>query len=135
MRDQGYVVYCNRGFFPVFYGFCPSEKAWKREMKRIKVSEPYPTQDARMTSFDNPKSEVICLVTINEKFDTLDDANAIVGLIVHEAVHVWQKITETIGERYPSIEFEAYSIQVITQELLFAYAETRGLDYGKKRPG
>jgi hypothetical protein len=43
-------------------------------------------------------------------------------MLVHEAVHVWQFHCENIGEREPSIEFEAYSIQAVSQFLMEAYA-------------
>lgn len=43
------------------------------------------------------------------------------GLLLHEAVHVWQRIRELMGEREPSTEFEAYSIQSIAQDLFEMY--------------
>ncbi len=39
------------------------------------------------------------------------------GLLLHEAVHVWQFVKRRMGEREPSVEFEAYSIQAIAQDL------------------
>ena len=48
------------------------------------------------------------------------------GLIVHEAVHVWQAICEAMGEEQPSTEFEAYSLQAITQCLLEDYGIASG---------
>ncbi|MGQ1216569.1 hypothetical protein ACT4Z6_18755 [Acinetobacter baumannii] len=46
------------------------------------------------------------------------------GLLLHEAVHVWQKIKKLMGEREPSVEFEAYSIQAIAQDLFKMYEES-----------
>ncbi|MFH3964700.1 hypothetical protein WAJ79_19475 [Acinetobacter baumannii] len=46
------------------------------------------------------------------------------GLLLHEAVHVWQKIKKLMGEREPSSEFEAYSIQAIAQDLFKMYEES-----------
>ena len=43
------------------------------------------------------------------------------GLLVHEAVHVFQLVCKSIGETDPSCEFEAYAIQGISQELLEIY--------------
>lgn len=52
--------------------------------------------------------------------------NGRVSLIFHEAVHVWQRVREEMGETSPSTEFEAYAIQHIGLQLLMAYDQTRG---------
>ena len=41
------------------------------------------------------------------------------GLVIHESVHIWQELKTLMGEKEPSIEFEAYSIQRIAQDLLY----------------
>jgi hypothetical protein len=121
------VVWCERGFLPTFYGFCPSEKAWRRDMKKRGLDEPYPTTDARCTTFVQKSSgKTSVLVTVGEHIDDKDDPVGVVGLIVHEAVHVWQSVKEDIGESSPSKEFEAYALQHIVQQLFGAYAKTRG---------
>ncbi|MFV5376499.1 hypothetical protein [Acinetobacter calcoaceticus] len=48
----------------------------------------------------------------------------IYGLFLHEAVHVWQKVKKLMGEKEPSSEFEAYSIQAIAQDLFKMYEES-----------
>lgn len=48
----------------------------------------------------------------------------IYGLLLHEAVHVWQKVKNLMGEKEPSSEFEAYSIQAIAQDLFIMYEES-----------
>lgn len=50
------------------------------------------------------------------------------GLVVHESVHVWQEIKTMMREKEPSIEFEAYSIQRIAQDLLYLLELSNGLE-------
>lgn len=47
----------------------------------------------------------------------------IASILVHEAVHAFQHYCDRIGERQPSLEFEAYSIQAIAQRLMESYVE------------
>ncbi|MCU4389958.1 hypothetical protein LF296_11615 [Acinetobacter vivianii] len=54
--------------------------------------------------------------------DTSDrDLIEVYGLLLHEAVHLWQQVRVLMGEREPSSEFEAYSIQAIAQDLFEMY--------------
>ncbi len=102
-------------------------------MKRLGADEPYPTSDGRCTTFENTKAGKLCvLVTISERIDHKDDPIGVLGLVVHEAAHVWQAIKNDIGEDRPSHEFEAYAMQNIVMELCKAYADTRGVVTGLK---
>lgn len=47
-------------------------------------------------------------------------------MLTHEAVHIWQEIKLQLGEKEPSYEFEAYSIQNISQNLMEAYKRLEG---------
>ena len=50
--------------------------------------------------------------------------NQIHGLLLHEAVHIWQELKLKMDEEKPSTEFEAYSIQTIAQDLFEMYADS-----------
>lgn len=127
MSDKDRVIWCDRGWQPVYFGFCPSKRAWKREMKRLDCKEPYPDTDGRCTTFTND-GKVVVIVTNRDGSENERSITEITGLLVHEATHVWQTIRNDIGEQDPSPEFEAYSMQAIFQGLLSAFQETRGLN-------
>lgn len=55
------------------------------------------------------------------------------GLLLHEAVHIWQRIKKLMGEDEPSIEFEAYSIQRIAQDLFSMFEESEVSDVLDKK--
>lgn len=50
----------------------------------------------------------------------------VAGLLVHEAVHVWQEHCESIGEEKPGREQEAYAVQKVAQVLMSAYSQRLG---------
>lgn len=63
-------------------------------------------------------SSVVCLRGWEEKTGI-----EIAGLLLHEAVHIWQAFCRRIGEHDPSSEFEAYSIQWLAQQLWWSFQE------------
>jgi hypothetical protein len=75
--------------------------------------------DATMHSFYGPKG-LCCIVCLGDV--TGRDPIEIAGLLIHEAVHVWQHWCDDIGETHPGAEQEAYGVQAIAQELLAEYA-------------
>lgn len=122
------VIYIDHKPWPIFIGWCPTKRAWNKEMKRLGIkNEPYPETDARCSFFDTEDKTHIVLVTLNEKHDTHEDLVAIHGLLIHEVIHIWQAIVEDIGEKDPhaSQELEAYSIQALFQQIAWAYNKTR----------
>lgn len=68
----------------------------------------------------NDKGEDVCIVCVRPgKRNTPIE---IAGVLVHEAVHVWQRYCDGIGEKSPGLEQEAYGVQSIAQELMSEYA-------------
>ena len=76
--------------------------------------------DATTHFFDNADKKTCAIVCLADPKDR--NAIEIAGLLVHEAVHVWQQHALDIGERHPGDEQEAYAVQSIAQELLAEYA-------------
>ena len=69
---------------------------------------------------DNAQGELCCIVALGETAGRT--GIEIAGLLVHEAVHIWQAWCDSIGEREPAAEQEAYAIQSISQILMAEYA-------------
>ncbi len=51
------------------------------------------------------------------RYDEQDNLS-VYAILVHEAVHIWQEFCKSISENNPSIEFEAYAIQMISINLM-----------------
>ncbi|HFG6817393.1 hypothetical protein U2E65_03210 [Acinetobacter baumannii] len=81
--------------------------------------------DAQVSAFSDG---AYAIVQIGDTADK--DRIQVYGLLLHEAVHVWQKIKKLMGEREPSSEFEAYSIQAIAQDLFKMYEESEVKSHG-----
>lgn len=117
------IIECSAGWFPYTYCFCPNADAWKRTA-RISKRElgPYPDNAAMTTFFrDYKRNQPVAVVTVGDRAPL-----ETVGLLAHEAMHVWRDMRETIGEKEPSSEFEAYAVHNILDRLMAAYERTRG---------
>lgn len=94
-------------------------------MRRLGVREHVdwvgPRGHARTHYCDNQSGELVCLVCLGEGHEKRAPIE-VAGLLVHEAVHVWQQYCAAIGETEPGAEQEAYGIQCIAQELMSEYA-------------
>lgn len=129
--NRNCIFWLDRGFYPPFIGFCPNEKAWTAVCKDMGLEYAWPTSDGSTTRFPKtnklrPRSLII-LVTIGDRMDktTKRDPYGFSALVAHEVVHVWQMIKEDIGEDNPGDEQEAYAVQCIFKEVIWAYAKTR----------
>ncbi len=121
-------VWCDRRLMtsPIYYGLCITEKTFHKELRRMQIPrDQWPPfilndwSDATVHHFDGVGGKQCAIVCIRAKQGR--SGIQIAALLVHEAVHIWQAIRESMGEKEPSSEFEAYSIQCIAQELMEAF--------------
>jgi hypothetical protein len=110
-----------------YFTLCTEEAQFERELKSLGIKE-RPVwvpegKDARVHHFTSPKGAALCIVCVKgwQKATPIE----IAGLLVHEAVHIWQGVCEQMGEWEPSKEFEAYSIQSISQQLWEEFVRQR----------
>ena len=104
---------------------CLTEADFNRELRKIKLSRSEWPQfmktaqaDASAHLFEYKRR--VCVIVCLRNYEQLDPVS-VAGLLVHEAVHIWQRFCDHIGEAEPSVEFEAYSIQAISQRLMWEF--------------
>jgi phospholipid N-methyltransferase len=109
-----------------FLCLCTTEAEFLKELKRTKSPAPWPKwieDDAFATTHyivtgKGNRATIVCMT--DKKMDGIPAAS----LLVHEAVHVVQEYFRHIGEDQPSIEMQAYAIQEVAAQLMFAYSDT-----------
>lgn len=108
---------------PLAIDLCRSRSGFKRRLKRLNIPrDQWPEfipegSDACVHFLDSGGVvALVCFGNIRKR-----DLPQIVALLAHEAMHIWREIREIIGERDPSSEFEAYSVQSIVQHLVSQY--------------
>lgn len=103
---------------------CTTEAGFRKALKHLNIPKrERPSfvlnwhSDAAAHYFEDQgnrsKAVVVCLRNFEDK--SLEQQ---VGLLAHEAMHIWQQIKHAYGEANPSPEFEAYSVQSLVQVLL-----------------
>ena len=108
-----------------YLSLCLSEAEFIRALKDCGIKESIAwikTDYAQATAhyLHNTVGDLVCIVCLRD-WENRNPVE-IAGLLIHEAVHVWQEYAERIGERYPAREQEAYAIQAISQELLAEFS-------------
>jgi hypothetical protein len=81
--------------------------------------------NATMHTFSHVDGGIVCIVCLEGSEGR--NPVAVAGLLVHEAVHIWQQWCEEVGEKNPGEEQEAYAIQFIAQELMAEFARRNGV--------
>lgn len=116
---------------PIHYALCMSEKEFYEELQSLAVPKgQYPSFMGSPTAHATThhllykgRGQVAIVCLVKDKKRTTPE---VMGLLVHEAVHIWQRMCQNIGEDNPSSEFEAYGIQWISQELIWAWNNWKG---------
>ena len=106
---------------PICYCLCLSEKKYIQILKKLKVKN-YPdfvTSDSHATVhlFNETKKHRACAIICISDFKNYS-LSQVIGLINHECIHIWQEIKLILHENNPSTEFEAYTIQHLTQSVI-----------------
>ena len=109
---------------------CLSEDEYLQAMKHCRIQNPGPwvsRSNAQATTHHlfNDKGEQVVVVCMRDWANR--DPIEVAGLLVHEAVHVWQEYVDNIGEQHPGREQEAYGVQAIAQELMAEFARRIGV--------
>jgi hypothetical protein len=104
---------------------CLSEAEYEAAMRDLKCKHYgswISTLQASATThhLNNPDGNLCSVVCLNDYQGR--NAIEVAGLLVHEAVHVWQEYCDWYGEKTPGREQEAYAVQSIAQELLAEFA-------------
>ena len=122
----------------VHYALVVTQEQYHAELDRLGVEihlrGPFTATrfDGARTNFydhsvcQNVSPPVLCvaLVGIDKGAAVNHDNISVAALLVHEAVHIWQKHTTMIGSfNDHGDEEEAYGIQTIAQELMLSYRE------------
>lgn len=124
------MIWCDRALIKSpFYCLCLTERQYRKALKHIGVHDynaPWigNAHSNGTTHILESDGKLCCIVCIRLKEGV--EYQQVCSLLVHEAVHVWQRFCENIGESEPSSEFEAYSIQWISQQLFYALEDLRG---------
>jgi hypothetical protein len=116
----------ERGLFYSPFHFCllTDEKSFKKTIKKIDDDYGYPWLIDGATAcvhYVDNGDIAVCIVTIDPWANQTQ--SYMHAVLAHEATHIWQHIRRSIGERFPSDEFEAYCIQSLTMRLIESYEE------------
>jgi hypothetical protein len=99
---------------------CLSEAAYLRVARHCKVTAPElwlaPGMLACVHTWENGR-KLMCVVCLSPDACKADPIE-VACTLVHEAVHAFQRLCDSIGESQPSREFEAYSIELIAERLM-----------------
>ena len=124
------MEWCDRTLVssPYSYGICFTLEDYRATLKANGVQEIEYADcglggakgNAQVSFYKCPGGQRLAIVTLGKGHEKLR-LTVIHGLLVHEGTHIWQAILEEQGDSEPSSEYEAYSLQSITQNLMEQY--------------
>ena len=121
--DRGIV------YSPIKYGLFITEDSYRKQLKEIEYDswneEEFIPKGfwAVVNTFEEKNGTQACFVCLDYERCKTIKPHQVYALIVHEAVHIWQRIKKSLNEKSPSKEFEAYSMQNICEELFYLYEQ------------
>lgn len=113
------VTWFNMGCYPVFVGFTMRPSSLERVQRFMGVEADgnvAPTGGACCHKMTRAGMMVLIISMIDKRWPKNETA----AIIAHEATHATRFIMEKIGEEYPGFEQEAYLVQQIVQDCLYA---------------
>jgi hypothetical protein len=108
-----------------FMALCLSEREYLAAAKHCKIDHPHQWMEVErhMGTTHTWESGGILTSVVCLHPDALQaDPIEVVCTLVHESVHIFQRLCDRIGEDEPSREFEAYSIERIAERLMREFA-------------
>ena len=115
-RSCNKPISLGRGWTPLYVTVCLSKEAWLKALKgRRKLAPEFPSElHASCTHFPEKGSlGPLSIITVSPKYLKSVEADNILTLLAHEAVHVKQRAEEIMGTTFDH-ETEAYFVQGIT---------------------
>jgi hypothetical protein len=114
----------RNGVYTPYMALCFSEKDFLKEMKRLKVENPPSflndgNVDATMHTFTRNGAYPVCIVCMH--FSKKQKNSWVMGLLVHEASHIYDELLLHLNESNPGKEIKAYLLQNIAQNLFEYY--------------
>ena len=101
-----------------------SEAEYKQALKHLKVApviewieNPHASATVHIIASPTGLACIVCLSGYENR-----NSVEVAGLLVHEAVHLWQEYCDYYGATCPGSEQEAYVVQALTQELMAEFA-------------
>lgn len=115
-------------YSPIYYALCLSEEEFHGELRRLGIKErpdflSSSHANATVHHLSGEDGKSVALVCLGSTMGF--SREEVYGLLLHEAVHIWQEVCRLIGERNPGDEQEAYAIQSLSQSLMVAYRDRR----------